>query len=176
MREAARQLQQSAFPLLPPRAPKLLSRGTRMVNGRRELGSRPPWIASSVARAAALACAGPASPAPSRGRERPRRLQLRAPRREQRQHVPGRGGGWGRCSAPPRRSPPPELGCAGRPRLSRGRVAAGAAAQTGRRAVREGAAPGAGPPPESRSSLEARRVETPLARGRVSVRTARGSC
>lgn len=73
----------------------------------------------------------------------PPRPQLPAPRREQRQHVSGRGGGRGRPSAPPLPElfHPPELGCAVRPRLSHGRAVAGGAAPRGRRAVWEGGGP-----------------------------------
>ncbi|CAI9162650.1 unnamed protein product [Rangifer tarandus platyrhynchus] len=67
----------------------------------------------------------------------PAARKLRTPRREQRQHVSGRGGGRGRSPAPPRPSRPgaphpPELSCAVRSRVSRGRAAAGAAAPSGR--------------------------------------------
>lgn len=91
----------------------------------------------------------------------------------------GAAGGVGRRARPSGAPHPPELGCAGRPRLSRGGAAAGAAALSGRRAVREGAAPQGGAVPRVPAAgvgvLDAaRRVEAPGARVRVAARTARG--
>lgn len=44
------------------RSSHILFRGKRMLNGRRELGPRPPWMASRAAWVAASARAGPESP------------------------------------------------------------------------------------------------------------------